>query len=369
MFDEVITGRPRNPYEIVATLGPATESEETWSALLDAGATAFRLNTSHLKPTETSQWLERLARFFAGRASAGTGNGHRTPGNGDRAKPQPVVPVILDLQGSKWRIGDVEARTLQEDDRVVFLLDPNDAVAGSGIEMGEVVIPVPHADFFQAAAASGDSVLLNDGRVLVRLDRDRAAARLAGTVRRGGNISARKGITIPSSPFRAEALSERDRSIISDAEPFSFVEFALSYVRDEVEMERYRAAIPAGRRVAAKIERAPAVEAIREIADYADQLWICRGDMGAELGIVAMARVVREIEHILHGGGESAIGVAVLLAGQVLEHMVEHPEPTRAEVCQLYDAHEAGYAGVVLSDETAVGRFPVESVQNAALFR
>jgi len=100
------------------------------------------------------------------------------------------------------------------------------------------------------------------------------------------------------------------------------------------------------------------------IAEVTDALWLCRGDLGAEMGAPAMAASVYRFSETV-----GAVPVPVLLAGQVFEHMTEHATPTRSEVCAVYDALMKGYQGVVLSDETAIGRDPVESCRAAALFR
>ncbi len=125
-------------YQIVTTLGPASESEATWQALLEAGATGFRLNTSHLSLEQLQRWLARLE-AFRGR-----------------------VPVVLDLQGSKWRLGEFPACTLGEGQSVRLVC----AAAASQPN----VLPVPHPDFFRAAGVSGDQVSLNDGRVQLRVE-------------------------------------------------------------------------------------------------------------------------------------------------------------------------------------------------------
>jgi pyruvate kinase len=114
----------------------------------------------------------------------------------------------------------------------------------------------------------------------------------------------------------------------------------------------------------AKLERRPAMAEVKEIAQAADALWICRGDLGAELGIAEMAVAVAEISSQVREYGRP-----VLMAGQVLEHMVEHLNPTRSEVCYLYETLQRGYAGVVLSDETAMGRYPLACCEVAAMFK
>jgi pyruvate kinase len=114
----------------------------------------------------------------------------------------------------------------------------------------------------------------------------------------------------------------------------------------------------------AKLERQTAVDEATQIAASADELWLCRGDLGAELGARAMAVAVYHFSDRV-----GAVPVPVLLAGQIFEHMAEHASPTRSEVCDVYAALRKGYRGVVLSDETAIGRNPVESCRVAAMFR
>jgi pyruvate kinase len=113
------------------------------------------------------------------------------------------------------------------------------------------------------------------------------------------------------------------------------------------------------RRVILKIERDEAIRSLLSTSAAADEVWICRGDLGAQLGLQAMARAVHSVD-------PRQIAVPVLLAGQVLEHLTHHAEPTRSEVCHLHDALLRGFAGIVLSDETAIGVDPVNAVRWAA---
>jgi len=321
-------------YDVIATLGPASQSENTWQEMLSAGATAFRLNTSHLTLAQLSEWLDRLAPFLA---SAG-----------------PQVSLVLDLQGSKWRLGNLAPRELTPGQtvRLVHAVSSNDVA----------VLPVPHGDFFIAAQQSNSEIVLNDAKVSLVVESagpDWIAARVA----RGGPISANKGITFTASCFRHESLSEKDQTILAETRGLGFVHYAVSYVKDAAEMKQYRVQFGLAYLIA-KLERSPAIEQAAELADSADELWLCRGDLGAELGLKGMAEAV-------HGFTQQVrrLLVPAVMAGQVLEHMAVRPVPTRAEICALYDALAAGYQGVVLSDETAVGPYPVESCKAAGLFR
>ena len=342
-------------YDIVTTLGPATAAPDSWRALLEAGATRFRLNTSHLDVSELTGWLESLAQFSAERSAA--------------------VPVVLDLQGSKWRLGRVAERHLAAGDVVALELGDGVGVAGGrapantagsagGTEAVEAILPVPHPDFFAAAARSDGRILVNDARVQLEVeDLDEAAGRARARVTTGGPVAAAKGITLAETDFRRESLSEKDRRILSESRRFPGVEVAISYVRDATEMAAYRGEAGDDLRLTAKIERPSALADMDAIGSLADELWLCRGDLGAEVGPAEMARAVHRV-----AARVADLPLPCLMAGQVLEHMAREPQPTRAEVVQLYELLTAGFAGVVLSDETAVGDFPIEAARAAALF-
>jgi len=322
-------------YQIVATLGPRSNTEATWRAMLAAGATAFRLNTSHLDLPQLHVWIDRISAFLAAR--------------------DPRPPLILDLQGSKWRLGQFPACELTPGKRVTL-------VCAGSVDRPDV-LPVPHPDFFRAASVSSGKIVLNDAKVRLVLE-SRDADSLSARVTVGGAISPRKGITYSASNYRQESLTEMDRTILTRTQHFPGIRYALSYVKDAAEMANYRAQAGRSASLIAKLERQSAVDEAMEIAATADEAWLCRGDLGAELGPKAMAATVH---HFSSRVGE--LPFPVLLAGQILEHMAEHSTPTRSEVCTVYDALLNGYQGLVLSDETAIGRDPVESCRIAALFR
>jgi pyruvate kinase len=321
-------------YQIVATLGPSSSTPETWRRMIAAGATAFRLNTSHLTLNETLFWLERLSDFFLGEG--------------------PGLPIILDLQGSKWRIGQIESYRLEQDERVELVC--------AASSQSRSHLPVPHPDFFTAASQSSRQIVLNDAKVI--LQREVSGPNwMSARVVQTGEISARKGITYAESGFRNETLTDRDQEIFKATRGSPKIQYALSYLRDSIEMLRYRQQFGRTATLIAKIERQTAVDDAAVIAREADGVWLCRGDLGAELGLAPMSRAVNRFTRQIVG-----YPVPVLMAGQVLEHMRQCQQPTRSEVCYLLDCLKAGYKGVVLSDETAIGDFPVESCQIAALF-
>ena len=337
-------------YRIVATLGPATGEERIWGSLLEAGVAAFRLNTAHFELETLKIWLERIAAFLE----------RFDP---DKADP---FPVILDLQASKWRIGNVKSGELPIDSTVQLV--PAAGEESEAAELGLRILPVPHPDFFEAAQIPDyEEIAINDAKVGLRIE-SREKRRITARVTRGGEISTAKGITLVGSSYRIEQLNRKDRRVVELARSYPFVRYALSYVKDAVEMNSYRRVFSRregeARYLIAKLERASALEEAEEIARTADELWICRGDLGAELGPAAMAeRLFYFLPRI------PDIPKPVFLAGQVLEHMSAHPAPTRSEISYLYDALQRGFAGIVLSDETAVGAYPLAACRTAALFR
>jgi pyruvate kinase len=262
---------------------------------------------------------------------------------------------VLDLQGSKWRLGQFTAFEIREDEFV-------DLVYGV-VSMQPNVLPVPHPDFFKAAGESTGEIILSDAKIrlsIEAIDQEVVKAR----VTQGGEISPGKGITLASTEFRKETLHAKDQTIFEQTKDLGFIRYALSYIRDAAEMARYREIFGPSAYLIAKLERKPAMEAALEIAEIVNELWICRGDLGAELGEQAMAEAVYRFSPLVR-----RVSIPVFMAGQVLEHMAAHSTPTRSEVCYLYETLMKGYRGFVLSDETAIGRYPVESCRSAALFK
>jgi pyruvate kinase len=272
--------------------------------------------------------------------------------------------VILDLQGSKWRIGAVTPARLERDTEVELILTTHGEGGSDETAVGTGFLPVPHPDFFEAAgSAGGGEIALNDARVMLRITRwDRR--RITARVVRGGDISAGKGITLVGGEYRKEALSGKDRRVVELAGSYSFVRYALSYVKDAAEMGNYRKLFEPSTYLIAKVERAPALAEAEAVAGSADELWICRGDLGAEIGPRGMAETLFRFYPRI-----PEIPTPVFLAGQVLEHMAGHPTPTRSEVSYLFESLQRGFRGFVLSDETAVGAYPLEACRAAALFR
>ena len=307
------------PIACVVTLGPA--SFRLIDALARSGPTAFRLNTSHMTLEAVESQIKAIRAIAA------------------------EIPIVLDLQGAKMRLEEFTARPVKPGDEVLFALDSSAPGA----------IPAPYPELFEQLKP-GDTLRLDDDKLrftVTRTERESALAR----AERPGALQPRKGINVVEHPIALEDLSERARKAIELAVRYPAVRCAVSFVTDGREAEWVRTRLP-GRPVTGKVERVEAAAAIHQLAASFDELWICRGDLGAQLGSPAMARFVGRLDPV-------ALGTPVLMAGQTLEHLTAHPEPTRSEVCHLFDLIARGYSGIVLSDETAIGRDPEGAVRTA----
>ena len=304
--------------QLVVTIGPA--SGALVPEMAAAGATAFRLNASHLSPASLARAL------------------------GDAARACPRTPLVVDLQGAKIRLGRFEPRALAEGELVRFALH-----AGGGI-------PLPHAELF-AQVRPGNTLSVDDGRVRLRIREVRDDGLTADALD-AGVLQPRKGVNVEPHPVTLHHLTQADRDACEVAARCGVRAFAFSFMSTGAEAEWLRREVP-GCAVIGKIERAEAAGRLDEIARVVDAVWICRGDLGAQLGPARLARFVAAV-------APARLGPPVLMAGQVLEHLTGHPEPTRSEVCHLHDLLERGYAGIVLSDETAIGADPVRAVRTAA---
>lgn len=300
---------------IVATLGPASCSMT--GALWEAGASVFRLNASHMTASE----LGKVA------ASA--------------RRTVPDCGLVIDLRGAKMRLGEFGERPVRPGVPVRFSL------TGTG-----GTVPLPHPEIFTSVAA-GETLTCDDDRLRFRVTSTSPDFLVAESLS-DGVLRERKGVNVMEHPVLLADLCKSDLDCIAVSAKLGRMAFAFSFMKDGSEAGWIRRHAP-GCGVVGKIERREATETVRRIAGAADQLWICRGDLGAQLGQVPMARWISSFD-------PNSMPCPVLMAGQVLEHLTCHESPTRAEVCHLFDLVSRGYAGFVLSDETAIGKDPVRAV-------
>lgn len=307
-----------NRFHSVATLGPA--SWESPRALIDAGATALRINGSHASIDVVRDALGRLARQDA------------------------PIRIVIDLQGA-MRLGCLPDRAVREGERGIFALEPRSP--------GEV--PLPHHELFDQIG-QGDTLGIDDDRLRLRV-METASGVLTAEAMGAGVLRARKGVNLIEHPVCLSGLIPSDRLLCRLAAGYPHAACAVSFITDGHEAAWVREAAPSCP-VIGKVEHSEALEHLDEVDASVDEVWICRGDLGAQVGIGALARWMSRIE-------PSALRHPVLVAGQVLEHLTAHAAPTRSEACHLFDLQARGYAGIVLSDETAIGGDPVRAVRTA----
>ena len=315
--------------KIIATLGPATSAPETIRSLFAAGVDVFRLNLSH-----------------------GDHGGHRRcfeAVRGIEAATGRPVGVLLDLQGPKLRIGEIAGGSamLEEGGSFVLDLDPTPG--------GPERVALPHPEVF-AALKPGTNLLVNDGKV--RLEVETCGANFAGArVRIGGEISDHKGVNIPDAVLPISPLTGKDRRDLALGLELGVDWVAASFVQRPQDVLLLREAIAGRAGLVTKLEKPSAIQRLDEIVELSDAVMVARGDLGVELPPEDVPSISRRIVRACRGAGKP-----VIVATQMLESMVSSPVPTRAEASDVATAVYDGADAVMLSGETAVGRYPVEAV-------
>jgi pyruvate kinase len=306
----------------IFTLGPASSEIEIISKLLDV-ADCFRLNSSHLTEKTLNLWLQKIESVFE--------------------KKNKKIPVIVDLQGAKMRIGDFPTvDKLPEKITLYFGLS----------SYNSSLVPIPHKEFFDSVKV-GDLITLNDVKIKIKVT-SISENKIETTVLRNGSLSSNKGINIVTHPVVFSDLTEKDKNIIKTSLDYDFTHFAFSFLNDGNEADKIRPLIKK-RKLIAKIERPEAFSYLENIDTKFDEIWLCRGDLGAQGGIYNLGRLQDDFTKKI-----PILQNECILAGQVLEHMTSFPTPTRSEIVHLYDTETNGFKGIVLSDETAIGKNPIE---------
>jgi len=315
--------------KIMATLGPVSRDETVLRGLVRAGVDLFRLNLSHGTQEQHRETLRRVRKVAA--------------------EEKVYLPVALDLMGPRYRLGQIpdEPRMLKADQEVV--LGPDGAELPVDSDILSYIEP-------------GERVLIDGGLIELRIE-SKEGDRVRARVINGGPVKTRKGINLPDSALPFE-VSEKDRSDIAFAVAENADFLAASYVGEGAHVEAVRAvATAAGGRIPiiAKIERATAIEHLDKIAEAADGLMVARGDLGVEVPLYKVPVLQKKI---IAAGQLS--GKPVIVATQMLESMIEQPRPTRAEATDVANAVFDGADVLMLSGETAAGKFPVLVVETMA---
>lgn len=318
--------------KIVATLGPASSSEDILDRMVAAGVDVVRLNFSHGTALEHIQRAE-MVREIA------------------RRRRRPVC-VLCDLQGPKIRIGRFANDQIRLSPGDKFILDA-DCLLGNQERVGLDYPNLPNE------VEAGATLLLDDGRVVMTVDRV-AGNEVHCTVDIGGTLSNNKGINRKGGGLAAEALTEKDKADIKIAAALEADYVAISFPRSGADVRYARELVRAAgcnAGIIAKIERAEAIHALEEIIDAADVIMVARGDLGVEVGDAAVPGLQKRMIRMARMRNK-----LVITATQMMESMINNPIPTRAEVSDVANAVLDGTDAVMLSAESAAGQYPVEAI-------
>ena len=324
--------------KIVATIGPATESPERIRELIQAGATTFRLNFSH---GDHSEHATRIATIRQVAHELGV-----------------HIGILQDLQGPKIRLGRFEEGpiTLSKGDHF--------ALTSKQVRCNQTVATVTY-DKLAEEVTAGSRILLDDGRVEMKVDRvDEVDQTLHCVVTVGGVLSNNKGVNFPDVQLSVRALTTKDRQDLAFGLQQGVDWVALSFVRNPSDMQEIRELIRKhgfSTPVVAKIEKFEAIDQIDAILPLCDGVMVARGDLGVEMPAEEVPLLQKDLIH-----KANSLGIPIITATQMLDSMASSPRPTRAEVSDVANAILDGTDAVMLSNETAVGDYPVEAVETMA---
>lgn len=318
--------------KIIATIGPASDSEKKIKELIAAGARVFRINSSHEGQDVHKVRIETIRKVSA--------------------KLNVFIPIVFDLQGPKIRVGNLtQPMELKEGSKVNLQpsLDQKDPS----------IIPVDYMGIINDVK-KGDKLLLDDGKIglsVLSVSDDKISA----SVIYGGTLKSRKGLNIPGATSSISSITDKDIDFIKFAVENNIDYLALSFVRTKDDVvraksyvQKFKGDIP----IIAKIEKPQALENLESIVMAADGVMVARGDLGIEISPERVPIVQKQIIELANANRKE-----VIVATQMLESMMEEPMPTRAEASDVANAILDRTDAVMLSGETAVGKYPVETVR------
>lgn len=315
--------------KIVATLGPASGNRDMLGRLFEAGADVFRINMSH-----TSH--DRMRELVAMIRSVET----------DYNRP---VGILCDLQGPKLRVGAFDGGSVMLENGATFSFD-QDQKPGDGKR-----VYLPHPEIF-AGIEAGHTLLLDDGKIRLTAtaaSRDRIETR----VEVGGKLSDRKGVNLPDTVIPFSALTPKDLSDLEAALVTGIDWVGLSFIQRPDDIAEAKKIARGRAAVMAKIEKPAAVNRLDEIMEVTDAIMVARGDLGVEMPLEKVPGIQKQLTRAARRAGKP-----VVVATQMLESMITSPVPTRAEVSDVATAIFDGADAIMLSAESAAGKFPAEAV-------
>ncbi|MGJ4927034.1 pyruvate kinase [Bradyrhizobium sp. HKCCYLS2038] len=315
--------------KILATLGPASSDSAMIRKLFEAGADIFRINMSH---TPHDKLREMVATIRSVESSYG--------------RP---IGILVDLQGPKLRVGTFADGPVQLNNGQSFVLD-SDKTPGDATR-----VHLPHPEIL-AALQPGHALLLDDGKVRL-IAEETSPTRAVTRVVIGGRMSDRKGVSLPDTDLPVSAMTPKDRADLDAALNTGVDWIALSFVQRADDVLEAKKIIRGRAAVMSKIEKPQAIDRLNDIVDVSDALMVARGDLGVELPLERVPGLQKQMTRLARRAGKP-----VVVATQMLESMIQSPVPTRAEVSDVATAVYEGADAIMLSAESAAGKFPVEAV-------
>ncbi|UFZ01392.1 pyruvate kinase [Bradyrhizobium ontarionense] len=315
--------------KILATLGPASSDSTMIRKLFEAGADIFRINMSH---TPHDKLRELVTTIRSVESSYG--------------RP---IGILVDLQGPKLRVGTFADGPVQLNNGQSFVLD-SDKTPGDATR-----VHLPHPEIL-AALQPGHALLLDDGKVRL-IAEETSPTRAVTRVVIGGKMSDRKGVSLPDTDLPVSAMTPKDRADLEAALNIGVDWIALSFVQRADDVLEAKKIIRGRAAVMSKIEKPQAIDRLNDILDVSDALMVARGDLGVELPLERVPGLQKQMTRMARRAGKP-----VVVATQMLESMIQSPVPTRAEVSDVATAVYEGADAIMLSAESAAGKFPVEAV-------
>jgi pyruvate kinase len=316
--------------KLIATLGPASYAPEMIERLFDAGVDVFRINMSH-SPFDLVKKVHAAVR--AAEAHFG--------------RP---IGILCDLQGPKFRVGEIAGGGVALAEGATYCFDLNESPGG-----GERAF-LPHPQIFEAVEP-GHTLLLDDGKIRMTVG-EKVASRIEATVVVGGVLASRKGISLPDTVLPIGPLTDKDRRDLDFALRLGVDWVALSFVQRGEDVKLARQLIGQAASLMSKIEKPAAISDLDSVIAHSDGLMVARGDLGVEMPLEKVPGLQKQIV-----SKSRAAGRPVVVATQMLESMISAPVPTRAEVSDVATAVFDGADAVMLSAESAVGKFPIEAIR------
>jgi pyruvate kinase len=316
--------------KIVATLGPASYAPEMIERLFEAGVDVFRINMSHSS-------FDTVKKVHAAVRAA-------------EARFERPIGILADLQGPKFRVGEIDGGSAMLPEGATFRFDVSSTTGGP-----ERVF-LPHPQIFEVIEP-GHTLLLDDGKIRMCVI-DKSSSAIAATVVVGGILSSRKGISLPDTVLPIGPLTDKDKADLDYALRLGVDWVALSFVQRGEDVKLARQLVGQAASLMSKIEKPAAISDLDSIIAHSDGLMVARGDLGVEMPVERVPGLQKQIV-----SKARAAGKPVVVATQMLESMIASPVPTRAEVSDVATAVFDGADAIMLSAESAVGKYPIEAIR------